>query len=212
MEPFGTLESIAAPMPRANVDTDLIWPTSAKGSMRRGKQARVAFATLRFDEDGAERPDFLLNQQPYREARILVAGPNFGCGSSREMAVWALYEWGLRCVIAPSFGDIFYNNACLNGLLPVRLPADVVDGILQDVSDPGHRPLVVDLASQTVSTSDGTVHHFEISSYHRHLMLEGLDEIGYTLRRIDTIEAFEDAYLAASPWVWTDAALVTGPR
>src|SRR3954463_11786469 len=161
---FRSLTAVAAPLDRDNVDTDLIWPARPGVSLRRGEQASNAFARLRFDEEGAERPDFILNRLPWRDAQILVSGPNFGCGSSRELAVWALHEWGIRCVIAPSFGDIFEANACLNGLLPIRLSEQEVRMLIGIVSDPKRALLTVDLETQRVS-GDGFAAAFAIDDY-----------------------------------------------
>ena len=200
MEPFTVLEAVAAPMWRANVDTDTIWPALGGGSTLKGQQAQKAFAALRFDAQGHERPDFVLNQEPYRHARILVAGSNFGCGSSREMAVWALVDWGLRCVIAPSFGEIFYNNACVNGLLPITLPFDVVENLASLAQHEPDRPLVIDLVQQAVIIPGGKRFDFHVDAHHRHMLLHGLDDISFTLSRVDKIEAFEQQYQQRAPW------------
>jgi len=198
-EPLRSLTAIAAPLDRDNVDTDLIWPARPGVSLRRGEQASNAFARLRFDEEGAERPDFILNRPPWGEAKILVSGPNFGCGSSRELAVWALHEWGIRCVIAPSFGDIFEANACLNGLLPVRLPEAEVRTLMEIVSDPARALLTVDLETKRVS-GDGFEAAFAIDDYRRECLLSGLDAIAATTRREAEIAAFAARYDAAFPW------------
>jgi 3-isopropylmalate/(R)-2-methylmalate dehydratase small subunit len=200
MEKFTTLRAIAAPLPRENIDTDLIWPGTSRGSLRKGDQAMNMFGTLRFDKDGNERPEFVLNREPYRNAKILIAGDNFGCGSSREMAVWALYDWGLRCIIAPSFGDIFYNNACINGLLPVKLPVEVVRHLTELAENPAIGEFTVSLEALTVTAPDGSTYPFTLGAYHRTLMLEGLDEIGFTLKQLPAIEAFERRYRQARPW------------
>ncbi|MFM0394939.1 3-isopropylmalate dehydratase small subunit [Paraburkholderia phytofirmans] len=204
MEPFTILDSVAAPMWRANIDTDTIWPALGGGSTLKGQQAQKAFATLRFDAQGQERADFVLNRHPYRHAKILIAGSNFGCGSSREMAVWALVDWGLRCVIAPGFGDIFYGNACVNGLLPVTLPFDVVENLAALADRAPDDRIVVDLVQQEVRAPDGQSHHFQIGAHHRHMLLHGLDDIAFTLGRLDRIEAFEKRYHQLAPWTRID--------
>ncbi|SCW69810.1 3-isopropylmalate/(R)-2-methylmalate dehydratase small subunit [Sphingobium faniae] len=198
-EPLTIVEGIAAPLPLKNVDTDIIWPGLPGLSLRRGDQARNAFARLRFDPEGAERPDFILNQLPWREAKILVAGSNFGCGSSREMAVWGLVEWGMRCVIAPSFGDIFFNNACLNGLLPVILPENAVEAILATITDPERSVLKVDLVAMRV-TGSGFNLPFMLDEHRRRCLLHGLNETGATLQQIETVRSFGKSYADRFPW------------
>ena len=197
-EPFRSLTGIAAPLDRDNVDTDLIWPARPGVSLRRGMQAANAFARLRFDEDGAERSDFILNRPPWRDAQILVSGPNFGCGSSRELAVWALHEWGIRCVVAPSFGDIFEANACLNGLLPVRLSEAEVRRLIGIVSDPECALLTVDLEAKRVS-GDHFEATFAIDDYRRECLLSGLDAIAATRRHVAEIASFVAGYDAIFP-------------
>jgi 3-isopropylmalate/(R)-2-methylmalate dehydratase small subunit len=198
-EPLRRLTGIAASLPIENVDTDMIYPGSAGKSLKRGEQARVALHRLRFTPEGEERPDFVLNKMPWREARFLVAGDNFGCGSSREMAVWALHEWGLRCIIAPRFGDIFYNNCCLNGLLPVRLDRPVVDRLMVLAENPATATMTVDL-ERCVVEANGETYPFEIEARAREGLLEGLDAIGMTLSSADRIAAFGNRYRAILPW------------
>jgi 3-isopropylmalate/(R)-2-methylmalate dehydratase small subunit len=199
-EPFTVLTGVAAAMPLDNVDTDMIWPAMPHSTLKRGDQARMAFHRLRFAAEGEERPEFVLNREPWRAAKILVAGDNFGCGSSRETAVWALYEWGLRCIIAPRFGDIFYTNACLNGLLPVRLERDRVDALLALASDPANATMTVDL-ERCVIVAGGTEHPFTMEPRQRQALLEGLDAIGVTLASAERIRAFGEAYRAERPWI-----------
>ena len=191
MKPFTQLEAVAAPLDQANVDTDQIVPALYLQKPRADDFGHYLFHDVRRDAQGARRADFVLNDPVYAQAHILVAGPNFGCGSSREHAVWALSDGGFRAVIAPSFGDIFFSNALKNGLLPVRLPEAVVQGILATLrAQPGMR-LAVDLEAQVVRGPGGRVEQFEIDPFPRHCLLEGLDEIDYTLAQHARIEAFE---------------------
>jgi 3-isopropylmalate/(R)-2-methylmalate dehydratase small subunit len=196
MEKFTVLNGLVAPLDRANVDTDAIIPKEFLKSIKRTGYAVGLFAAWRKD------PDFVLNQPRYKGAQILLARKNFGCGSSREHAPWALAEFGFKCVIAPSYGDIFYNNSFKNGFLPVQLTESQVDQLFYDSALPGFR-LVVDLEKQTVSTADGSkVFRFEVDPSRRHSLLNGLDEIGVTLRHADKIRAFEDRRKAQAPWLF----------
>jgi 3-isopropylmalate/(R)-2-methylmalate dehydratase small subunit len=191
MERFTLLDAVALPIARPNVDTDQVVPARYLQKPRSDDFGAYLFRDLRILPDGRENPDFLLNRPAYREARIVVAERNFGCGSSREHAVWALHDHGFRVAIAPSFGDIFASNALKNGFLPVVLAADVVDGLLQQLArKPGMR-LVVDLAAQEVRTPAGAIHRFDVDPYAKHCLLEGLDEIDYTLSLLPAIEAHE---------------------
>jgi 3-isopropylmalate/(R)-2-methylmalate dehydratase small subunit len=191
MEPFRPLDAIAAPMAVANIDTDQILPARFLPKLRAEGLGPCLFRDLRFEGDGSERPDFILNRPPYREATILVTGRNFGCGSSREAAVYALYDYGLRAVVAPSFGDIFHANCLKNGLLPVALPDDTVTELLTAVEEwPGAR-LRIDLADQTLTAPDGETHAFAIDGMRKHMLLNGIDEIDYTLGLAAEIDAFE---------------------
>jgi 3-isopropylmalate/(R)-2-methylmalate dehydratase small subunit len=191
MEPFTTLTGIAAPLPLANVDTDKIIPARFLKTIKRSGLGVHLFDPLRFTEDGAERPDFVLNQEPYRAAEILIAHENFGCGSSREHAPWALLDFGIRCVIAPDFADIFYNNCFKNGILPVRLPRKVCDALMEDAKLGANARVTVDLQRQLVVRPNGEEIPFEVDAERRHLLLEGLDEIGQTLSHADRVDAFE---------------------
>jgi 3-isopropylmalate/(R)-2-methylmalate dehydratase small subunit len=191
MDAFTTLTAIAAPLPLANVDTDKIIPARFLKTIKRTGLGVHLFDTLRFDATGAERPEFVLNREPYRHAQILVAHENFGCGSSREHAPWALLDFGIRCVIAPDFADIFYNNCFKNGILPVRLPRDVCDQLMEDAKLGGNARITVDLERQVVIRPNGTEQKFEIDPFRRHLLLEGLDDIGQTLRHGASIDAYE---------------------
>lgn len=199
-EPFTRLTAIAAPLPMDNVDTDMIWPATPGARMERGQQARQAFRRLRFTPDGEEREDFILNRGPWRQAEILIAGDNFGCGSSRELAVWALQEWGIRAIIAPRFGDIFYGNCCLNGLLPVRLDRPAVDLLMQRAGQSNTAEMTIDLTDNSVVAGECRF-DFSIEPRARHGFLRGLDAIGMTLAASDRIHAFAQSYLSAQPWL-----------
>ena len=194
MEPISRLVAHAVPIDRPNVDTDQITPARYLQKPRSAPFGDYLFRDLRFEADGSEKPDFALNRPVWREARIVVAEDNFGCGSSREHAVWALVDYGIRAVIAPSFGDIFASNAAKNGLLPVVLPAAVVKGMIAALKAEPELEIAIDLDGQTVSLPNGPVHRFEIDPYRKHLLLNGLDELGFTLGQIDRIEAFEKTY------------------
>jgi len=191
MEPFAELEAVALPIPRANVDTDQIVPARYLQKPRSDDFGAYLFRDLRLRADGSENPAFALNDPAYRASRIVVAERNFGCGSSREHAVWALYDFGFRAAIAPSFGDIFASNATKNGLLPVRLPEAIVAGLLAQLEASKGARIAVDLASQTVRAPDGTMHPFDVDPFAKRCLLEGLDEIGYTLTLLDHVTAFE---------------------
>jgi 3-isopropylmalate/(R)-2-methylmalate dehydratase small subunit len=191
MEAFQRLDAVALPVARANVDTDQIVPARYLQKPRTDDFGAYLFRDLRYAKDGTEIADFILNQPPYRPARIVVAQRNFGCGSSREHAVWALHDYGVRAVIAPSFGDIFYSNALKNGLLPIVLPDAVVAGILQALQARPGAHIVVDLAAQNVTTPDGATHGFQVDAFSKQCLLQGMDEIDYTLTLTDRIAAFE---------------------
>lgn len=204
MERFTTLVGVAAPLLRPNIDTDAIIPSREMRSVSKTGLAGGLFANWRYGDVAArvENPDFVLNQPAYRQASILLAGANFGCGSSREHAVWALREWGIRCVVAPSFGAIFQSNCVRNGILPVVLAEDVVaDLAVQTAPAPANRPLTVDLAACTLLAPDGTRHAFAVQPGDRAMLLEGLDAIGLTQKRAAEIDRFEAAYLSGRPWL-----------
>jgi 3-isopropylmalate/(R)-2-methylmalate dehydratase small subunit len=193
--------ALAAPIPGRNVDTDQIVPARFLKADRSAGYGRFLFHDLRFREDGSERDDFILNQEPYRQAKILVTDENFGCGSSREGAVYALYDYGIRAIIGPSFGDIFYNNALKNGLVPVKLPAETVDQLrAQLLADP-HHPIVVDLEAERVTLPDGSVHVLAIDPFWRECLMKGVDEIELTLGYMPQIREFENRYLAQMRWI-----------
>ncbi len=201
MEPFTQLSAVAAPIDIVNCDTDRILPARLLRKPRVPGYERWLFHDMRFDAQGREQPDFVLNQPDYRAARILVAGANYGCGSSREQAVYAMADYGIRAVIAPSFGDIHYGNALQNGLLPVVLPeGDCARLRSQLHAQPGAR-LAIDLPAQTVTGPDGSVHRFEIDPAAKERLVKGLDDIGLVLQHIERIQAFEERYLEEQPWV-----------
>ncbi len=201
MTPFTTLTGVAAPLPMVNVDTDMIIPKQHLKTIARTGLGRALFDEMRYRDDGSENPDFVLNRPAYREAEILIAGDNFGCGSSREHAPWALMDFGIRCVIAPSFADIFHTNCFKNGILPIALPEAQVDALMRDAERGSNARMTVDLEAQTVTTSDGQVFPFEIDPHQKNCLLEGLDDIALTLERAPAIDAFEARAAQARPWV-----------
>lgn len=201
MEKFDTLTAVAAPMPLVNIDTDMIIPKQFLKTIHRSGLGKNLFDEMRFDREGNENPDFVLNQPAYRNAQIIVAGENFGCGSSREHAPWALLDFGIRCVISTSFADIFFNNCFKNGILPVVLPADAVAALMDDARNGENARLTVDLESQTVTGADGTAYHFDIDPHRKHCLLNGLDDIGQTLEKASAIDAFEATSSQSRPWV-----------
>lgn len=203
MEPFRTVAASAAPVDMVNVDTDQIIPARLLSRPLDGRYGTYLFHDLRFDDDGAERPDFILNRPGFRDASILVADRNFGCGSSRENAVTALAAAGFRAVIAPSFGDIFYNNSLKNGFLPVRLPDDVCRRLRGMLHEGPGAEIAIDLESQTVTAPDQTTYGFEIDPFQKDKVVQGLDDIDFTLRHLSEIEAFERRYDAEMTWVTT---------
>ncbi len=202
MKAFTTLTGVAAPMPQANVDTDKIIPARFLKSISRSGFGKHLFANYRFREDGSENPDFVLNQEPYRRAEVLIAFENFGCGSSREHAPWALLDFGIRCVIAPDFADIFHNNCFKNGVLPVRLPRAVCEQLMQDARMGANARITVDLEREVVVRPNGEEIPFKIDPLRRHLMLNGLDDIGQTLQHATAIDGFEAKQRAAQPWLY----------
>lgn len=201
MDAFTTLSAIAAPLPMANVDTDKIIPSRFLKTIKRTGLGVNLFDGLRYDADGAERPDFVLNREPYRRAQILIAHENFGCGSSREHAPWALLDFGIRCVIAPDFADIFFNNSFKNGILLIRLPRAICDTLMHDAAMGGNARLTVDLARQVVVRPSGEEIPFEIDPFRKHLLLNGLDDIGQTLQHAPAIDAYEARRGAEKPWM-----------
>ncbi|MDH3262423.1 MAG: 3-isopropylmalate dehydratase small subunit [Paracoccaceae bacterium] len=200
MEKFTKLTGIAAPMPLVNIDTDMIIPKQFLKTIKRTGLGKNLFDEMRYDQKGNEIPDFVLNQPAYRKAGIIVAGDNFGCGSSREHAPWALLDFGIRCVISTSFADIFYNNCFKNGILPVVLPEDAVAVLMDDARKGANARIAVDLEAQTVTSSDGREFHFEVDPFKKHCLLNGLDDIGLTLAKAAAIESFETKARAERPW------------
>lgn len=201
MDKFTTLTSVAAPLPIINIDTDMIIPKDYLKTIKRTGLAEGLFAEMRLNEDGSENPDFVLNKPAYREANILVAGDNFGCGSSREHAPWALLDRGIRCVISTSFADIFYNNCFKNGILPVMVSAEELEKLMDDAERGSNAVLTVDLESQTIKGPDGGTIHFEIDEGRKHRLLNGLDDIGLTLQKRGDIDSFEAKLAQERPWV-----------
>jgi 3-isopropylmalate/(R)-2-methylmalate dehydratase small subunit len=201
MEKFTTLTGVAAPMNKINVDTDMIIPKQFLKTIKRAGLGKHLFDEMRYDREGNEVEDFVLNQPAYRNAQILVAGDNFGCGSSREHAPWALLDFGIRCVISTSFADIFYNNCFKNGILPITLPQEQVDVLMSDAEKGANARITVDLESQTVTASDGQTFAFELDSFKKHCLLNGLDDIGLTLEKAAAIDSFEVTAQQARPWV-----------
>lgn len=201
MEKFTTITGVAAPMPLINIDTDMIIPKVFLKTIKRSGLGVSLFADMRYDEAGNENPDFVLNKPAYRNAEILVTGDNFGCGSSREHAPWALRDFGIRCVIASSFADIFFNNCFQNAILPIVLPQEQVDILMQDAEKGGNARMTVDLEAQEITTSDGQVFPFEVDAFKKHNLLNGLDDIGLTMEKVNAIDAFEARIAAERPWV-----------
>ena len=200
MEKFNTLTGVAAPMPMINVDTDMIIPKQFLKTIKRSGLGVNLFDEMRYDDDKNEIPSFVLNKPAYREAEILIAGDNFGCGSSREHAPWALLDFGIRCVIAPGFADIFYSNCFKNGILPIVLPQETVDILMKDAEKGANARMTVDIEAQTIITSDGEVIAFEVDAFKKHCLQNGLDDIGLTMERVSEIDTFESNMTASRPW------------
>ena len=200
MQSFTTLTGIAAPMPLVNIDTDMIIPKQFLKTIARTGLGKNLFDEMRYTLDGQEIPEFVLNQPAYRHTEILVAGDNFGCGSSREHAPWALLDFGIRCVISTSFADIFYNNCFKNGILPIVLPQAAVDVLMADAIKGANARISIDLPAQTVTTSDGQVFAFEVDSHRKHCLINGLDDIGLTLEKAAAIDSFEAKAATLRPW------------
>lgn len=202
MEKFVTLEGVAAPLPMINVDTDKIIPKQFLKTIRRTGLGAALFDEMRYRDDRSENPDFVLNQPAYRHAKILVTGENFGCGSSREHAPWALLDFGIRCIIAPSYADIFYNNCFKNGILPITLPQATVDELMNDARNGANARLSIDLERQVIIRPDGGVVHFDIDPFRKHCLLNGLDDVGLTLQKEPEIAGFEAKNRHSQPWLW----------
>ena len=201
MDKFTTLTGIAAPLPLINVDTDMIIPKQFLKTIQRSGLGKNLFDEMRYTADGAEIADFVLNKPAYRNAQIIVAGDNFGCGSSREHAPWALLDFGIRCVIAPAFADIFYNNCFKNGILPIVLPQEIVDQLMDDAQNGANATLTVDLENQVITRPDGQTVAFEVDAFRKHCLLNGLDDIGLTMEKATAIESFEAKAAQDRPWV-----------
>lgn len=199
MEKFTTHTGIAAPLPIMNVDTDMIIPKQFLKTIKRTGLGINLFDEMRYDENGNEIADFVLNNESYKNATILVSGANFGCGSSREHAPWALLDFGIRCVIAPSFADIFYNNCFKNGILPIKLAEEQVEKLMTEATT-GHK-ITIDLENQEIKTESGESFGFEIDDFRRHCLLNGLDDVGLTLQKEDKINAFENQRKTTQPWL-----------
>jgi len=202
MRAFTTLTGVAAPLPMANVDTDKIIAARFLKTIARTGLGKNLFHAMRFNDDGTEKPDFVLNQEPYRQAEILIAYENFGCGSSREHAPWALLDFGIRCVIAPDFADIFHNNATKNGILPIRLPRAVCEALMEDARMGGNVRLTIDLENQVVMRPSGEKIPFEVDAFRKHCLLNGLDDIGQTMQHAPAIDDYETKRRAEAPWLF----------
>jgi len=201
MEKFEKLTAIAAPMPLINIDTDMIIPKQFLKTIKRSGLGVNAFHEMRYDLDGNENPDFVLNNEAYKGANILVAGDNFGCGSSREHAPWALLDFGIRCVISTSFADIFYNNCFKNGILPVVVSEDELQLLMKDAEKGSNARMIVDLENQQIETSDGQVISFDVDQHRKHCLINGLDDIGLSMEKIASVDAFEAQMAQSAPWV-----------
>ncbi|MCB1424415.1 MAG: 3-isopropylmalate dehydratase small subunit [Zhengella sp.] len=200
MDKFTKLTGVAAPMPIVNIDTDMIIPKDYLKTIKRTGLGKGLFSEMRYNEDGSENPDFVLNKPAYRQAQILVAGDNFGCGSSREHAPWALLDFGIRCVISTSFADIFYNNCFKNGILPIKVSQEELDKLMDDAERGSNATLTVDLEAMEIRGPDGGVITFELDPFKRHCLLNGLDDIGLTLEKASAIDTFEKTSAETRPW------------
>ncbi|MEE8516464.1 MAG: 3-isopropylmalate dehydratase small subunit [Alphaproteobacteria bacterium] len=203
MDKFTKVTGIAAPLPMINVDTDKIIPARWLKTIKRTGLGGALFEAIRYDKDGNENPDFVLNKPPYRKAEILVTGTNFGCGSSREHAVWALMGFGIRCVMAPEFADIFYSNAFKNGVLLIKLPQERIDDLMADAEQGENARITVDLEAQEIIRPDGEVIGFDIDPFRKHCLLNGLDDIALTMEKAEAIEGFEDTQRQSLPWLYS---------
>jgi len=200
MDKFTVLEGVAAPLKMINVDTDMIIPKQYLKTIKRTGLGQALFAEMRYKDDGSENPDFILNKPAYRNAKVLVADNNFGCGSSREHAPWALHDFGIRCVISTQFGDIFYNNCFKNGLLPIKVSPEDLEKLFDDADRGANATLTIDLESQEIRGPDGGVVKFDIDPFRKHCLLNGLDDIGLTMAKQDKIGSYEEKAKASRPW------------
>ncbi len=205
MDKFTQLTGVAAPMPAINIDTDKIIPKNFLKSIKRTGFGQHLFAEMRYNADGSEKKDFILNQPAYRNAKILIAYENFGCGSSREHAPWALMDFGIKCIIAPSFADIFYNNCFKNGVLPLILPKEICEKLVEDAKKGANATMTVDLVNQTVTRPDGEVVKFEMDPFRKHCLVNGLDEVGLTMTKGKAIDGFEERQKLIQPWLGAGA-------
>ena len=201
MEKFTTLTGVAAPMNMINIDTDMIIPKQYLTTVGRTGLGKALFFEMRYNDDGSENPDFVLNQPAYRNAAILVAGDNFGCGSSREHAPWALLDFGIRCVIATSFADIFYNNCFKNGILPIKLPPEDIAKLMDDAERGANATVTIDLENQVITGPDGGEVKFDLDEFKKHCLFNGLDDIGLTMKNAAKIDDYEDAQKSSQPWL-----------
>jgi 3-isopropylmalate/(R)-2-methylmalate dehydratase small subunit len=201
MDKFTKLTGVAAPLPDINVDTDKIIPADYLKTIKRTGLGVALFSEMRYNDDGSEKPDFVLNQPAYRESQILVAGENFGCGSSREHAPWAILGFGIRCIISTSFADIFFNNCFKNGILPIVLPQEDVDKLMDDAGRGANAVMSIDLENQEITGPDGGTIPFDVDAFRKHCLLNGLDDISLTLQQDDKISAYEAAQSANQPWL-----------
>jgi 3-isopropylmalate/(R)-2-methylmalate dehydratase small subunit len=201
MEKFKKITGIAAPIPLINIDTDMIIPKNFLKTIKRSGLGINLFDEMRYDDNRDEIPNFVLNKPAYRKAEIIIAGGNFGCGSSREHAPWAIKDFGICCVVAPSFADIFFNNCFKNGILPIALPQEVVDVLMKDAEKGANARMEIDLKAQQVTTSEGEVFSFEVDAFKKRCLLEGLDDIGLTFQKVDSIDKFESKLSMTRPWV-----------
>ena len=201
MEKFTNVSGVAAPMPLVNIDTDMIIPKQFLKTIKRSGLGVNLFDEMRYNQDGSEISDFVLNQSAYRNTEIIIAGENFGCGSSREHAPWALKDFGISVVISESFADIFYNNCFKNGILPIKLSKESIDILMDDASKGENARISVDLEEQIVSATDGTIFKFEVDAFKKHCLLNGLDDIGLTYQKIESVDKFEEKQAKISPWL-----------
>ena len=201
MDKFTTLTGVAAPMPTVNIDTDMIIPKQYLKTIKRTGLGKGLFSEMRYREDGSDNPDFVLNKPAYRNAKVIIAGDNFGCGSSREHAPWALLDFGIRCVISTSFADIFYNNCFKNGVLPITVKPEQLAALFDDAERGANATLTIDLEKQTITGPDGGSISFEIDPFRKHCMLNGLDDIGLTKVKAEKIDAYEGKLADERPWV-----------
>jgi 3-isopropylmalate/(R)-2-methylmalate dehydratase small subunit len=204
MQAFTKLNATAAPLPLMNVDTDMIIPKQFLRTIKRSGLGKNLFNDMRYHEDGTPNKDFILNKDEYKDAQILISGENFGCGSSREHAPWALLDFGIRCIIAPSYADIFFNNCFKNGILPIALKEDSVNALSKEVSDNPNSKIEIDLDAQTISSEQGLNFNFEIEAFRKHCLLNGLDDIGLTLEKEAKITEYENDNQNKSPWLWKE--------